>query len=83
MSKIAFIVYAELVDWAGCESEMYVVYADSEDEAYNMALNADIESEAREFLEEEDIEQEMDTTSLVVREYEQSEHGDLSWYKEL
>lgn len=83
MSKIAFIVYAELVDWAGCESEKYVVYADSEDEAYNIAINADIESEAREFLEPEDIEQEMDTTSLVVREYDQSEDGDISWYKEL
>ena len=76
-------MYAELVDWAGCESEIYVVYADSEDEAYNMASNADIESEAREFLEEEDIAEEMNDTSLVVREYEQSEHGDLSWYKEL
>ena len=83
MSKIAFIVYAQLTEWCGCESEKYVVYADSEDEAYNMACNADIESEAREFLEDEDIEQEMDGTTIEVVEYDQSLHGDLSWYKEL
>ena len=83
MAQTAFIVWAQLTDWCGCESEKYVVYADSEDEAYNMALNADIESEAREFLEDEDIEQEMDGTSIEVVEYDQSEHGDISWYKEL
>ena len=83
MAQTAFIVWAQLTDWCGCESEKYVVYADSEDEAYNMALNADIESEAREFLEDEDIEQEMDGCSIEVVEYNQSEHGDISWYKEL
>ena len=83
MGKTAFIVWAQLTDWCGCESEKYLVYADSEEEACNRALEMDIESEAREFLEDEDIEQEMDGTSIEVVEYNQSEHGDLSWYKEL
>lgn len=81
----AFLVKAQLTEWCGCESETYLVYADTEEEALHRALDADIEAEARDFVDEDDLEENPDSenTDIVVVEYNQSEHGDLSWYKEL
>lgn len=83
MAQIPFIVYAELTDWCGCESEKYIVYADSEDEAYQKGCDSGIESEVTEFLEEEDFETELDNAKIVVQEYNQTEHGDITWYAAL
>jgi hypothetical protein len=75
-----FIVWAEADSWNGIVSDNYIVEAETEEDAVDLAIKAGIEEGVSEFFDEEDYLEGTSSISVYTAEYNPKFHLPVEEY---